>query len=71
MGTTAAWFQVVGKIRYDKLRLKINLRTGIKASKQLFMKKAGMLSSPTDFEGPRRLVALRTFESQTEAVGRE
>jgi hypothetical protein len=55
IGTTAACFQVVGKIRCDKLRLKINLRTGIKTSKQPFMKKAGMPSSPTDFDGPRRL----------------
>jgi hypothetical protein len=55
MGTTAAWFQMIGKIRFDKLRLKINLRTRIKTSKQTFMKKAGMPSGPTDFDGPRRL----------------
>jgi len=70
MGTTAAWFQTVWKIRYDKLRMKINLR-GIKTSKQYFMKKAGMPSTSTDFDDPRRLIALGTFELQTEAVGSE
>jgi hypothetical protein len=62
---------MVGKIRNDKLRLKINLRTDIKTSKQPFMYKVGMPSSSTDFDGPRRFVALGTFEIQTEAVGAE
>ena len=39
METTTAWLQMVGKIRYDKLRMKINLRTGFKTSKEPFMKK--------------------------------
>jgi hypothetical protein len=71
MGTKEACFQSVRKIHCDKLRLNINLRTGIKTSKQSFMMKAGMPSSPTDFDGCRRLVALRISESETEALGRE
>jgi len=49
MGTTAVCFQRVGKIRCDKLRLKIDLRTGIGISKQPFIVKAGIQSSPTNF----------------------
>jgi len=71
METKEACFQRVRKIHCDKLRLNINLRTGIKTSKQPFMMKAGMPSSPTDFDCRRRLVALRTSESETEALGRE
>jgi hypothetical protein len=58
MGTMAACFQEVMKIHCDELRLNINLRTGIKTSKQPFTMKAGMPSSPTDFDGHRRLVTL-------------
>jgi len=39
MGTTAACFQRVKKVHCDRLRLNINLRTGIKTSRQPFMMK--------------------------------
>jgi len=32
---------------------------------------AGMPLSPTDFDGRRRLIALKTSESQTDAAGRD
>jgi hypothetical protein len=51
MGTMAACFHIVGKIFCDKMRLKINLRTGIKILKQSFIINTGMPSSPTDFDG--------------------
>jgi hypothetical protein len=63
MGTKAACFQRVGKICFDKMRLKINLRTGIKLSEQLLLINAGMPSNPTDFDGRKRLIALGTSES--------
>jgi len=37
------------------LRLKINLRTGIRTFEQPFTIKAGMPSSPTHFDGCRRV----------------
>jgi hypothetical protein len=42
MGTMTACLQMVRKIHCDNLELNINLRTGIKTSKQAFMMKAGM-----------------------------
>jgi len=50
MGTMAACFQRVGKICCDKLRLKIDLRTGIRISKQPFVMKAEIQSSPRKFD---------------------
>jgi hypothetical protein len=44
MGTKAACFQRVGEILCDKMRLKINLRSGIKLSKQHLLLNAGMPS---------------------------
>jgi hypothetical protein len=35
------------------------------------MMKAGIPSGPTDFDGFKLLVALRTFEAETVAIGRE
>ena len=67
----AACFQRVGKIRCDKLRLKINLRIDNKLSEQPFIINAGMPSNPTDFDGRRRLLALRTSESETDATSTE
>jgi hypothetical protein len=49
----------------------MNLRTGIKMSKQSFTINAGMLSIPTDFEGHRRLMASRMSESETDAKYKE
>ena len=71
MRTAAACFKRVGKIHCDKLRLKINLRTGTKISEQTLIKNAGMPSSPTDFDGRARCIAVKTSESQTDAAGRE
>jgi hypothetical protein len=68
MGTTAAFFQRVGKIRCDKLRTKISLRTGIKLSEQPFIINAAMPSNPSDFDGRKRLIALGTSESETDAT---
>jgi hypothetical protein len=68
--TTAFCFQTVGKVRCDKLSLKINLRTGMKVSEQPCIMSAGMPSSPTDFDERRRLIALKTIESQADAAGR-
>jgi hypothetical protein len=42
---------ILRKLHSDELRLKINMKTSIKASKQPFLMKAGMPSSPTDFDG--------------------
>jgi hypothetical protein len=70
MGTTAACFRGVGKIRSDKLRLKINLGIGIKLSEQPFIVNAGMPSNSTDFDGARRLIALRRSESETHDSGK-
>jgi len=53
IGTTAACFHRIGKIRCDELILKINLKTGIKISKQPFIINAGMPSNPSDFDGCR------------------
>jgi len=50
MGTTAACFQRVGQICCDVLRLKIDLRTGIRIYKQPFIVKTGIQSSPTNFD---------------------
>jgi len=58
MRTMAACFQRVRKVRCDWLRINVNLRTGIKTSKQPFMMKVGMPSSPADFDAHRRLVTL-------------
>ena len=69
MGKMAACFKRVGEIRCDKLRLKINLHTGIKISEQPFIINEGMPSSPTDFDGHRHFIALRTSEAETEAIG--
>jgi hypothetical protein len=41
--------------------LKINLRTDTRISAKPFITNAGMLSSPTDFEGHSQLMALRTW----------
>jgi hypothetical protein len=51
--------------------LKINLRKGIKISEQPFIINAGMLSIPTDFEGRKRLMALKTSKSETDAKDKE
>jgi hypothetical protein len=51
MGTMAACFQRVGKICCDKLRLKINLRAGIKISEQPSIINTITPSSPTDLDG--------------------
>jgi hypothetical protein len=51
--------------------LKINLRTGTKISEQPFIINAGMLLIPTDFEGRKRLMALKTSESETGAKDKE
>jgi hypothetical protein len=50
IGTVADCFQRVGKICCDKLRLKINLRTGIKISEPSIINTV-MPTSPTDFDG--------------------
>jgi hypothetical protein len=71
MGTKATCFHRVGKICCDKMRLKINLRTGIKLSEQPLLIIAGIPSNPTDFDERRRLIALRTSESETDATGTE
>jgi len=42
-GKTAAYFQAVGKLRCAKLRLKINLRTGVKLSEGHFITNAGII----------------------------
>jgi hypothetical protein len=65
------FFQRVGKVRCEKLSLKINVRTGIKISEQPCIMNAGMSSSPTDFDGRTRLIDLKTSESQTDAADRE
>jgi len=57
MGTMAACFKRVGKICCGKLRLKINLRTGTKISRQTLIINAGMPSSSTDFDGHRHFIA--------------
>jgi hypothetical protein len=57
-GKTTACFKRVRKLPRDKLRLEINLRTGIKISEQVFTIKPGQLSSSTEFEGRRCLMAL-------------
>jgi len=49
MGTMAACFQREGKMCCDKLKLKIDLRTGIGVSKQHFVVKAGIQLSPRNF----------------------
>jgi hypothetical protein len=54
----AAYFQKIGKIYCDKLRLNIHLRKGIRTSEQLYVIQVGMPSNPTDFEGRRRLITL-------------
>jgi len=60
----------VGKVRFGKLSLKINLRTGMKVSEQLCIMNAGMPSSPTDFDGHRRFIALKISESHRDAADR-
>jgi hypothetical protein len=60
----------VEKVCCGKLSLKINLRTGMKVSEQLCVMNAGMPSSPTDFDGRRRLIVLKTSESQRDAADR-
>jgi len=57
MGTMAACFKRVGKICCDKLRLKINLGTGIKISEQTLIINAGMPSGPIDFDGHKHFIA--------------
>jgi hypothetical protein len=71
MRTMAACFKRVGKIHCGKLRLKINLRTGIKISEQTLIINAGTPSSPTDFDGHRHFIVYRTYEAATEAIGWE
>jgi hypothetical protein len=60
--TIAACFHEVGNCCWDKLKLKINLRTGVKVFEQPFITKAEISSSPTDLDGPRCFKALQTSE---------
>ena len=62
----AACYQRIEKIRSVKRRLKINLRKGIKYEKIVY-NKTGLQSCPTRFEVRRRIMALRMFESETDA----
>jgi hypothetical protein len=49
--------------RLQDKRYAVNVRTGTKISEQLFKKKAGILSSPTDLDGCRHWeeMALNSF----------
>jgi hypothetical protein len=68
-GTTTPCFHRLGKIRCDEPRLKINLKVGIKISKQPFITNAGIPSNPPDFDGCRHHRAL-TSDLETDAIGR-
>ena len=50
METTAGCFQRVGKMCCDKPRLKIDLRTGFRISKQPFVVKAEIQSNSRNFD---------------------
>jgi hypothetical protein len=63
-GTMAACFHSVGKYCWDRLRLKICLRTGMKISEQSVITKLGIPSSPTALEGFRRLRTLQISNSE-------
>jgi hypothetical protein len=58
-----AFFHCAGKCSCDKLRLKIYLSSGANIVEQPFMIKLGIPSGPTDFEGLRRLIALKMSNS--------
>jgi len=62
---------MVENVHCDELSLKIKLRTCIKISEKTCIINAGMPSSPTDFDGRTRLIALKTSESQIDAADRE
>jgi hypothetical protein len=47
-----------GKVFWDRLRLKINLRIGTRISEQPFIMKLGIPSSPIDLVGLNRFIAL-------------
>jgi hypothetical protein len=53
-GTITASFHAAGKYSWVRLKLHMFLRIGIKIPEQPFMIKPGILSSPTDLEGPHR-----------------
>jgi hypothetical protein len=61
-----ASFHCAGKCSCDKLRLKIYLSSGANIVEQPFMMKLGIPSGPTDFEGLRRLIALKMSNSLME-----
>jgi hypothetical protein len=65
-----ACFHSVGKYCWDRLRLKICLRTGTKISEQPLITKLGIPSSPTALEGLRSLRALQISNSEMGAKGK-
>jgi hypothetical protein len=65
-----ACFHNFGKVFWDRLRLKMNLRTGIRILEKPFIMKLGIPSSPTDFVGLNRFTALWTSEVETQAEGK-
>jgi hypothetical protein len=69
-GTMATCFHLVGKYCWDRLRLKICFKTGMKISEQPLITKLGIPSSPTALEGLRRLRALQISNSEMEANDR-
>jgi hypothetical protein len=58
-GTIATCFHKVGKRCWDRLRLRVCFKTGTSISEQPSITDPGMLSRLTDFDGFRRLRALK------------
>jgi hypothetical protein len=65
--TIAVCFHKLGKVFWDGLRLKINLRAGTKMSEHLFITKLVIPSSPTNLVGRSRFIPLWTSEFETRA----
>jgi hypothetical protein len=59
MGTITVFLHYPGKCSCDKLRLNIYLSSGANIIEKPFTIKLGIESGPTDFEGLRRLIALK------------
>jgi hypothetical protein len=67
IGTTAAFFQSLGKLPVSKLRLEMWCKRWVNISEQPFIIKLGISSRPTRFVERRRLIARVT--SVTEICG--